>query len=124
MEKVYNFLKSEKGRKIILSGWTASGITEALQQKFVKYFVRGKKIFCTRDKSLLNILYEGQKFVKYFVRGQKFFFSSKKGQKFVKYFVRGTKNLLNILYEGQKFLNILYEGQKFVKYFVRGTKVC
>ena len=33
MEKVYNFLKSEKGREIILSGWKAAGITEALQQE-------------------------------------------------------------------------------------------
>ena len=32
IEKVYNFLKSEEGREIILSGWKAAGVTEALQQ--------------------------------------------------------------------------------------------
>ena len=31
IRKVYNFLKSEKGRRIILSGWRAAGITEALE---------------------------------------------------------------------------------------------
>ena len=30
--KVYNFLKTEKGKNIILAGWKSSGITEALQE--------------------------------------------------------------------------------------------
>ena len=29
--KVYEYLKSENGKKIILAGWTASGITGALK---------------------------------------------------------------------------------------------
>ena len=31
IRKVYNFLKSDKGRRIILSGWRSAGITEALE---------------------------------------------------------------------------------------------
>ena len=30
--KVYNFFKTDEGKKIVLSGWQAAGITEALKK--------------------------------------------------------------------------------------------
>ena len=30
--KIYNFFKTDEGKKIILSGWRAAGITEALKK--------------------------------------------------------------------------------------------
>ena len=75
MEKVYNFLKSENGRKIILSGRKAVGITEALQQacernaafilthtyeasRLLMRYIEKFLVCSSREKCFLNILYE------------------------------------------------------------------
>ena len=32
MRQIYEYMKSEKGKSIILSGWKAAGITKAIRQ--------------------------------------------------------------------------------------------